>query len=121
MEWIEKLNKVITYIEQHLKTEINYHEVKKICCCSLPKLQQMFLITCGVPMAEYIRNRRMTISAVELINTKVKIIDLALKLGYESPESFTRAYRMFHGVTPSATRKTGVCENYFRVSLQIHE
>ena len=119
MEWIEKLNKAIGYIEENLKGEIDYNELAKICCCSLPKFQQMFSITCGVPVSEYIRNRRMTIAAYELINSDTKIIDLALMLGYDSPESFTRAYRAFHGVSPSETRKTNTYEEYFRASLQI--
>lgn len=120
MEWIEKLNKVIGYIERHLKYEIDYCEIRKICCCSLPKIQQMFSITCGISISEYIRSRRMTIAAVELVNTHIKIVDLAMQLGYESPESFTRAYRLFHGITPSATRKRKTYEKYFRISLQIH-
>lgn len=76
-------------------------------------------ITCGIPVSEYIRNRRMTIAAHELINTDIKIIDLALTLGYDSPESFTRAYQLFHGVPPSITRKTKSYEEYFRASIQI--
>lgn len=119
MEWIEKLNKMIGYIEENLKGEIDYSELTKIGCCSLPKLQQMFSITCGIPVSEYIRNRRMTIAAYELINSDTKIIDLALMLGYDSPESFTRAYRSFHGVSPSETRKSKTYEEYFRASLQI--
>ena len=119
MEWVEKLNKAIGYIEEHLRGELNYNEVIKICCCSLPKFQQMFSITCGVPVSEYIRNRRMTVAAHELINTDIKIIDLALMLGYDSPESFTRAYQLFHGVSPSTTRKTKSYEEYYRASIQI--
>jgi RimJ/RimL family protein N-acetyltransferase len=79
----------------------------------------MFSITCGVPVSEYIRNRRMTIAAYELISTDIKIIDLALALGYDSPESFTRAYQLFHGVPPSNTRKTRTYQEYFRASIQI--
>jgi len=119
MEWVSNLNKAIGYIEEHLRGEVDYNEICKICACSLPKLQQMFSMTCGVPISEYVRNRRMTIAAYELIKTDVKIIDLALMLGYDSPESFTRAYQMFHGVPPTATRKTKVYEEYHRASIQI--
>ncbi len=120
MEWINQLNQVVSYIEQHLEDEISYSEMEKMCHCSLPKLQQMFLTACGISVSEYIRNRRMTVAAEQLLNTDTKIIDLALKLGYDSPEAFTRAYRVFHGVTPSETRKTGTRETYFPISLQIH-
>lgn len=119
MEWVTKLNKAISYIETHLKDEIDYGEILKICACSLPKFQQMFSITCGIPVSEYIRSRRMSVAAHELINTDVKVIDLALELGYNSPEAFTRAYQAFHGVPPSVTRKTGAYENYHSASVQI--
>lgn len=89
MEWVTELNKAIGYIENHLRGELDYNEVCKICACSLPKFQQMFSMTCGIPVSEYVRNRKMTIAAYELINTDIKIIDLALMFGYDSPESFT--------------------------------
>jgi len=119
MEWISKLNQAINYIEDNLRNKLDYNEICKICACSLPKFQQMFSITCGIPVSEYVRNRRMTIAAKELINTDIKIIDLSQMLGYDSPESFTRAYQIFHGAPPSATRKTKTYEEYFRASVQI--
>lgn len=119
MEWVEKLNKAIGYIERHLRDEIDYGEILKICYCSLPKFQQMFSMICGTPVSEYIRNRKMTIAAYELINSDIKIIDLAMQLGYDSPDSFTRAYQLFHGVPPSVTRKTKKHEEYHRASIQI--
>jgi len=119
MEWVAELNKAIGYIEQHLRGGLDYNEVCKICSCSLPKFQQMFSMTCGIPVSEYVRNRRMTIAAHELIKTDIKIVDLALILGYDSPEAFTRAYQAFHGVPPSTTRKTKTFEEYHRASVQI--
>jgi len=119
MDWIKNLNKAIGYIERNLLSEIDYNEILKICCCSLPKFQQMFTMTCGIPVSEYIRNRKMTIAAYELLNTDIKVIDLAMLLGYDSPDSFTRAYQLFHGVPPSATWKTGKHEEYHRASIQI--
>ena len=119
MEWVDNLNRAIDYIEKNLKESIEYNEMLNICMCSLPKFQQMFSATCGIPVSEYIRNRKMTVAAHELINSKIKIIDLALLLGYDSPESFTRAYQSFHGVPPSVTRKTKIFEEYHRASIQI--
>lgn len=119
MEWIKKLNEAVGYIEQNLKDEIEYGKILKICACSLPKFQQMFSMTCGIPVSEYIRSRKMTVAAHELINTNIKVIDLAILLGYDSPESFTRAYQAFHGVPPSVSRKTGKYEEYHRASIQI--
>lgn len=119
MEWISKINKAIAYIEENLCVDIDYDMICKICYCSLTKFQQVFSFTCGIPVSEYIRCRRMSVAAHQLINTDIKIIDLAWKLGYESPESFTRAYQAFHGVAPSVTRKTGAYEEFFRASVQV--
>jgi len=119
MEMIAGLNKAIDYIEEHLRGEVDYNEVCKICACSLPKFQQMFSMTCGIPVSEYVRNRRMTIAAHEIVNSDIKILDLALMLGYDSPEAFTRAYQSFHGVPPSTTRKEKTYEEYHRASVQI--
>lgn len=119
MEWIDQLNKAIGYIELHLKEKIDYEEAAKICCCSLSKFQQIFLLSTGVTISEYIRCRRMSIAAHELINTDIKVIDLALMLDYDSPEAFTRVYQSFHGVPPSVTRKTGTFDEYDRIVFQI--
>ena len=119
MEWIRQLNEAIGYIERNLKKEIEYDEILKICACSLPKFQQMFSMACGIPVSEYIRSRKMAVAAHELLNTDIKVIDLALLLGYDSPEAFTRAYVAFHGVPPSVTRKTKVFREYHRASIQI--
>lgn len=119
MEWIDNLNRAIGYIELHLKEKLDYEEAAKICCCSLSKFQQIFLLSTGVTLSEYVRYRRMTIAAHELINTDIKVIDLALMLDYDSPEAFTRAYQSFHGVPPSVTRKTRTFDEYDRIVFQI--
>lgn len=118
LEWIDYLNKAIGYIEIHLKEKLDYKEAAKVCRCSLSKFQQIFLLSTGVTLSEYVRYRRMTIAAHELINTDIKVIDLALMLDYDSPEAFTRAYQSFHGVPPSVTRKTGTFDEYDRVVFQ---
>lgn len=119
MEWINQLNKAIGYIEANLKEKLDYKEAAKVCHCSLAKFQQIFLLSTGVTLSEYVRYRRMTIAAHELINTDIKVIDLALMLDYDSPEAFARAYQAFHGVPPTVTRKTGVFEEYEKISFQM--
>lgn len=119
MEWIDRLNKSIAYIEQNLTAKIDYHKAAQICCCSLSKYQQIFLLATGISVSEYVRCRRMTLAAHELIHTGIKIIDLAFMFDYDSPEAFTRAYQSFHGVPPSVTRKSGVFEEYERIVFQI--
>lgn len=119
MEWIDNLNRAIGYIELHLKEKLDYEEAAKICCCSLSKFQQIFLLSTGVTLSEYVRYRRMTIAAHELIKTDIKIVDLAFMFDYDSPEAFTRAYQSFHGVPPSVTRKTRIFDEYDRIVFQI--
>jgi AraC-like DNA-binding protein len=119
LEWIDQLNRAIGYIELHLKEKLDYEEAAKICCCSLSKFQQIFLLSTGVTLSEYVRYRRMTVAAHELINTNIKVLDLALLLDYDSSEAFTRAYQSFHGVPPSITRKTGMFDEYDRIVFQI--
>ena len=108
MEWIERLNKSINYIEGHLTDEINYEQIAKIACCSTYHFQRMFAYMANVPLSEYIRRRRMTLAAADLQNSEKKIVDIALKYGYASPTAFNRAFQSIHGVAPSLVKNGGV-------------
>lgn len=108
MEWLDRLNQSISYIENNLAGEIDFGQAAKIACCSSFHFQRMFSYIAGVSLAEYIRRRRMTLAAFELQNSDVKVIDLALKYGYDSPTSFTRAFQNVHGVPPSVAKSEGV-------------
>lgn len=120
MDWLERMNDAISYIENNLTTEIKYEELSRIVCCSIYHFQKMFSFLTGVPLSEYIRRRRLTQAAYELSNSNIKVIDLALKYGYESPDSFTRAFQNMHGVTPTKARKMGiVLKAYPRMSFHI--
>lgn len=120
MEWLERLNGALDYIESHLEDEISLDAAAQIACCSTFHFQRMFSYIAGVPLAEYIRRRRMTIAAFRLQQRSVKVIDLALALGYDSPTAFNRAFRSVHGVPPSAARKTGVgLQTYPRITFHI--
>lgn len=107
MEWLERLNQSISYIEKNLADEIDYTKAAKIACCSVFHYQRMFSYLAGVSLAEYIRRRRMTLAAFELQSSGVKVIDLAMKYGYDSPTSFSRAFQKIHGVTPAGARNKG--------------
>ena len=108
MDWLGRMNGAVSFIEEHLTEEINFEEVAKMACCSVYHFQRMFSFITDVPLAEYIRRRRFTLAAFELQNSDVKIIDLAVKYGYDSPISFARAFQNQHGVTPSLARDKGV-------------
>lgn len=105
MEWIEGLNKAISYIEEHLTEEISYDELARIACCSAYHFQRMFAYMAGVPLSEYIRRRRMSLAAAELQSGEEKVIDIGMKYGYTSPTAFNRAFQSVHGIAPSMVKK----------------
>ncbi|MFC1921371.1 helix-turn-helix domain-containing protein [Chloroflexota bacterium] len=104
MEWSERMNAAIDYIEDNLAGEIDISEAADKAYCSSFHFQKMFSAVIGVTPAEYIRQRRLTLAARELSSTDIRVIDVALKYGYNSPEAFTRAFRNLHGVTPTTAR-----------------
>ena len=107
MDWIIGIQRAIDYIEDNLTETINYDEVAKKCYSSSYHFQRVFSILCGFTLGEYIRNRRLTLAGRELATTNVKVIDVALKYGYESPDSFAKAFQKFHGILPSQARSNG--------------
>jgi AraC family transcriptional regulator len=106
-DWIRKMNNAVAYIESNLDGTIDYNEAAKIACCSIYHFQRFFSFIAEVPLSEYIRRRRLTLAAFELQNNNVRVIDVALKYGYESPEAFARAFKGIHGVAPTAARDKG--------------
>ena len=107
MEWIERLNQSINYIEEHLTDEIDYEQLGKITCCSSYHYQRMFTYMAGIPLSEYIRRRKMSLAAVDLRDKDVKIIDVSMKYGYSSPTAFNRAFQTIHGIAPSFIKNEG--------------
>jgi len=120
MEWLSKMNDAIGYIETNLTEKVDYTQAANIACCSLSRFQNMFLFITDITLSEYVRRRKMALSANELINSDIKIIDLALKYGYESPAAFTRSFKEFHGVSPSNARKFKKYIDYSRISFKIN-
>lgn len=108
MEWLDKMNNAVDYIELNLAEDISYDKLAQIACCSTYHFQRMFSFITGVPLSEYIRRRRLTIAAFELQTCKTKVIDVAIKYGYESPEAFSRAFKNLHGIMPMSARDIGV-------------
>jgi AraC family transcriptional regulator len=120
MDWLQRITGAMNYIEDNLTEDIDYSQVAKIACCSTYHFQRMFSFITDVPLAEYIRRRRLTFAAFELQNSNIKVIDLALKYGYESPESFSRAFQNMHKVTPTLAREKGAqLKAYPRMSFHI--
>ncbi len=120
MEWIERLNKTISYIEEHLAEEISYDELAHIACCSSYHYQRIFAYMAGIPLSEYIRRRRMSLAAIELQSGNKKIIDIGMKYGYASPTAFNRAFQSVHGIAPSIAKKEGTTiKSYPPISFKL--
>ena len=107
MDWIIGIQHAIDYIEDNITEMIDYEEVAKQCYSSSYHFQRVFSILCGFTLGEYIRNRRLTLAGRELATTNAKVIDVAMKYGYESPDSFAKAFQKFHGILPSQARSNG--------------
>ncbi len=107
MEWVARLNEALTYIEDHLEGEVDTDKLASIACCSTFHFIRMFSYVAGLPLSEYIRRRRMTLAASELRSGETKILDIALRYGYESPTAFTRAFHSIHGMSPTEARQQG--------------
>jgi len=120
MNLLEKMNGALTYIEENLTSDIDFKEAAKLACCSEYHFKRMFSFLAGITLSEYIRRRRLSLAAFELNNSNKKIIDAAIKYGYSSPDSFTRAFQNFHGVPPSEARNNGQSlKAYSRVTFQL--
>ena len=108
MSWMELVGDAIQYIEEHITDDLSVEEIAGQVHISPFYFQKGFAMLCGFTLGEYIRNRRLALAGNDLASGDAKIIDIALKYGYESPDSFTRAFTRFHGVTPSQARRDAV-------------
>ena len=99
--WVEGFQQSIDYIEGNLTGSLEIEDIAGISAFSPFYYQRIFGALCGMTVAEYIRARRMTLAAQELSSTDAKVIDVALKYGYDSPDSFAKAFQRFHGISPS--------------------
>ena len=107
-DWIEGFQDSIDHIEQNLARELNIEDIAKKALLSPFYYQRIFSALCGTTVGEYIRARRMTLAAQELSCSDRKVIDIAMKYGYDSPDSFAKAFQRFHGISPSQARGSGV-------------
>lgn len=119
MDMIEKFNKAVDYIEQHLQDKIDLEETAKLADCSLYHFQRMFSYLADMPLSEYIRRRRMSLAA-EDIKSGEKVLDVSLKYGYDSPTAFNRAFKGVIGVVPSSIKKeTSVLKTYPKIKFTL--
>jgi len=119
MEWVTRLENSLDYIEKNLTDEIDFEHLAAIARCSTYHYQRVFSYMVGVPLAVYIRRRKLSLAGVEL-QQGAKVIDVAIKYGYESPNSFTRAFKKQHNITPSQAQQEGsLLTSYPRIKFHI--
>ena len=123
MDWITGIQRAIDYIEDHIKEELDFERIAQESFSSSFHFQRVFSILCGYTLGEYIRNRRLTLAGAELAAGNKKVIDVAYDYGYDSPDSFAKAFQKFHGITPSRARGSDVMLKSFsplsiKVSLE---
>lgn len=120
MEGLQRMLDSIEYIEDNLDNELRIEDVATIAYMSRFHYQRMFSMLTGYTVSEYIRNRRITVAAQELIYSGSKVIDVAMRYGYESPEAFSKAFRRIHGTSPSIAKKNSQpLKAYPKLSFQI--
>ncbi|MEK3713858.1 AraC family transcriptional regulator [Paenibacillus sp. FSL R7-0333] len=120
MEWLIRMKHALDYMELNMTETLRIEEVAEVAYVSPFHFQRMFSMLTGFSVADYIRKRRLTLAAQELAVSKIRVLDVALKYGYDSPESFAKAFRKAHGIPPSAARKSGVQLKAFpRISFHL--
>lgn len=119
MEWVKTINNAIAYMENHLTDDITLGDIAESVYISAFHFQRAFSMMTGITPTEYLRNRRLSQAGAELANGDKRIIDVALKYGYDSPESFAKAFSRFHGFSPMQVRKGSSIKFMNRYTIRI--
>lgn len=119
MEWIQSINKAVEYMETHLTEDIHCEDAARHVHISVFHFQRTFNLLTGMSVGEYIRKRRLSLAGEELTKQDTKVIDVALKYGYDSPESFSKAFTRFHGITPSQVKKGKELKSFNKLAVKI--
>jgi len=120
MDSLSRMNNAMAYIEEHLTEDIDYSKISKIAYCSEYHFKRMFSFLSGISLSEYIRRRRLTLAALDLKDRDLRIIDVAVKYGYGSADSFSRAFHSMHGILPSEARSENTqLKAYPRMTFQL--
>ncbi len=118
---LQNLNQAMVYIEANLENDIDFQKLAQIACCSEYHFRRMFSFLAGMSLGEYIRNRRLTVAASVLRDTDEKVIDVAMRFGYESHDAFTKAFQVLHGITPLQAKKEKVnLQSFLPITFQLN-
>ncbi|MFC6334502.1 GyrI-like domain-containing protein [Paenibacillus septentrionalis] len=122
MNMLSQFNEAMDFIEQHLMDELDMNQLSRIAGCSDYHFRRMFSTLSGMPLSEYIRRRKLS-AAAELLQAGGKVIDVAMQLGYDSPEAFSKAFLLLHGILPSQAKKSNtmlkaIPPMFFQLTIQ---
>lgn len=109
------LNEITLYIDNNLENKIDYNKLAKIMGVSTYTMQRIFSVITGIPIAEYIRKRKLSRAAYDLVTTNSKVMDIAIKYGYENGTSFSRAFELFHNIKPSEVKNSTNIKDFPRI------
>lgn len=118
MEWVARMNQALEYLESHITEETDLKRPAQIAGCSVYHFQRIFPCLAGIPLSEYLRRRRMSLAAADLMAGE-KVVDVALKYGYDSPTAFNRAFQSIHGVPPSKAQTGAPLKAFPPISFRI--
>lgn len=119
MDWIQGLQRAIDYVEENITEELDFENVASQAYSSSFHFQRVFAIMCGFTLGDYIRMRRLSLAGEELSKGNAKIIDIALKYGYDTPESFSRSFTRFHGISPREAKCGGKVRLFTPLSVKL--
>lgn len=119
MDWVKTINNAIAYMENHLTDDITLSDIAKSVNISAFHFHRAFSLLTGMTPTEYMRKRRLSQAGAEIANGSERVIDIAMKYGYDSPESFSKAFMRFHGSSPMQVRKGSSIQFMNRYTVRI--
>ncbi|MCA5959591.1 AraC family transcriptional regulator [Blautia sp. RD014234] len=121
MDWLQRINESIDYMETHLMEELSIEQISNYVFASKSNFQRVFHMVTGVTIGEYIRNRRLSLAGQDPLLTDNKVADIAQKYRYDTSESFSKAFLRFHSISPSDVKTSGAVLRFFILSLLIFQ
>lgn len=118
METVINIQKAIDYIDENIFSNLKFDVIASQAYISNYHFQRLFSMICGITLGDYIRNRRLSLAGAEIKASNTKIIDIAFKYGYETPESFSRAFSRFHGISPMMARNHGEIKIFSKITIK---
>ena len=118
MEIVINIQRAIDYVEDNILNDLKFDDIASQAYMSSHHFQRLFSMICDLPLGDYIRNRRLSLAGTEIKTSKAKVIDIAFKYRYESPESFSRAFSRFHSISPMKARNHGEIKTFARITIK---